>query len=135
MDPSIRYAGQDHLIWDVEVDDEIERDALLSRANQGDLAIPAGKARERPTGDVHRGVFLGPRSEESRLISNARQTNRHIFSTNDYIAMRTLLRRASSLLDTIFNMTSSGSKLPFATISSAMSPMSVLQSLSELVCG
>jgi len=40
VDPSIRYAGQDDLIWDVEIDDEIERGALLSRANQTDSAIP-----------------------------------------------------------------------------------------------
>ena len=85
-----------------------------------------------PTGDVNQGVFPGLPSEGSHLISNAGQGESaslcHI-TTPCGITMtqqHTLLRRASSLLDTTLNMSSSGKKSPFATISSATRPISVL---------
>lgn len=77
VDPSIGYAGKNDLIGDVEIDNEIERGSLFSK--------PSLRNREKSywrdmtlTGDVRQRVFLGLPSEESRLISNARQGNQSV---------------------------------------------------------
>lgn len=134
MNPSIRYARENDIIRDIEIGDKIERVSLLSKKAAKSFRRKDIKyCRVTLTGDVNQGVSPGLPSEGSHLISNA--GTRRISMTLSHHPMRdhsttqhTLLRRASSLLDTTLNMSSSGSKSPFATISSAARPISVLQS-------
>ena len=76
MDPSIRYARENDLIWDIEIDDKIERVSLFSKPSQAPYSGIKEKVKAdsmTPTGDVNQGVFLGLPSEGSHLISNAGQ--------------------------------------------------------------
>jgi hypothetical protein len=50
VDPSIRYTGENDLIWDVEIDDEIERGSLFSEmcVKEFSLAYRPRKAVQYP---------------------------------------------------------------------------------------
>jgi hypothetical protein len=76
VDPSIRYARENDLIWDIEIDDKIERVSLFSKTHpspNSEIKENVKADRVTLTGDVNQGVFPGLSSEGSHLISNAGQ--------------------------------------------------------------
>ena len=75
MDPSIRYARENNLIWDIEIDDKIERVSMFSKPSQARTQKLEKLVVDwmTLTGDVNQGVFPGLPSGGIHLISNAVQ--------------------------------------------------------------